>query len=59
MLYMQLVSFESDEYHVRISKSLKEEDLISVGFEYVTGLDGAEVYRESKQSKPTEAGSKP
>ncbi len=49
-----------DNYHVKMSKSLEEdEDIISVGFEYVTGLGGAEVHRESKQSKPTEAGSKP
>jgi len=34
---LDTVSFESDEYHVRTSKTIKEaEEWIEAGFEYVT-----------------------
>jgi integrase len=49
MLYTQLVNFESDDYHVKIAKNIKEdEELISAGFEYVTEREGAKIYRKRK-----------
>jgi len=42
-------SFESDEYHVRTAKTIKEdEELIEAGFEYVTDRDGFKIYRKRK-----------
>jgi hypothetical protein len=49
MRYTQLVTFENDDYHVKTSHSLKEdEELISSGFEYVTEREGAKIYRKRK-----------
>ena len=49
MIYTHLVSFESDEFHVRVSKSIKEdEELIEAGFEYITERDGMKLYRKRK-----------
>jgi integrase len=49
MLYTQLVSFESDDYHVKTARSLKEdEELVSAGFEYVTEREGVKIYRKRK-----------
>ncbi|MGC9345747.1 MAG: hypothetical protein ACP5ER_03015 [Candidatus Bathyarchaeales archaeon] len=48
-IYTQLVNFESDEYHVKTAKNIKEdEELISAGFEYVTERDGVKLYRKRK-----------
>jgi hypothetical protein len=60
MRYTQLVDFESDDYHVRTAKSLREdEELISAGFEYVTERDGVKIYRKRKWLKLTLPRSKP
>jgi len=49
MIYTHRVSFESDEFHVRVSKSIKEdEELIEAGFEYITERDGMKLYRKRK-----------
>ena len=49
LIYTQLISFESDEYHVRTAKTIKEdEELIEAGFEYVTDRDGFKIYRKRK-----------
>jgi hypothetical protein len=48
-VYTQLVTFESDEYHVRTSASLKEDkELIEAGFEPMTERDGVKIYRKRK-----------
>jgi len=49
MIYTQLVNFESDKYHVKTAKNVKEdEELIAAGFEYVTGRQGVKIYRKRK-----------
>ncbi len=49
MIYTQLVNFESDNYHVKTAKNVKEdEELIAAGFEYVTERDGIKIYRKRK-----------
>lgn len=49
LIYMHLVNFEGDDYHVRTAKSLKEdEELLEAGFEYVTDRDEAKIYRKRK-----------
>lgn len=46
---LDTVSFESDEYHVRTSKTIKEdEELIEAGFEYVIQKDGLAYFRKRK-----------
>jgi hypothetical protein len=47
--YTQLMNFESDDYHVKTAKNLREdEELISAGFEYVTEREYVKVYRKRK-----------
>jgi len=47
LIYTHLVSFESDDFHVRIAKNLKEDkELIEAGFEYVTQRDEIKIYRK-------------
>jgi len=49
MIYTQLVNFESDKYHVKTAKNVKEdEELIAAGFEYVTDRHGVKIYRKRK-----------
>ena len=49
MIYTQLVNFESDDYHVKTAKNVREdEELIAVGFEYVTERDGTKIYCKRK-----------
>ena len=49
LVYTQLVSFESEEYHVRTAKTLKEAcELAEAGFEYFTALENAQVFRKRK-----------
>ena len=49
LVYTHLVNFESDEYTVRVAKTLREdEELLKAGFEYVTERDGIKVYRKRK-----------
>ena len=52
MIYTHLVSFESDELHVRVAKSIKEdEELIEAGFEYITDRDGMKLYKKRKRNE--------
>ena len=49
LLYTQQVNFESDEFHVRVAKTLKEAcELVEAGFEYVTEMDGNKIFRKRK-----------
>jgi integrase/DNA-directed RNA polymerase subunit RPC12/RpoP len=49
LIYTQLVNFESDEYHVRVAKTLKEAcELAEAGFEYFTTIEGVQVFRKRK-----------
>jgi len=49
LIYTQLVSFESDEYHVRTAKTLKEVcELAEAGFEYFTTIEDAQIFRKRK-----------
>jgi integrase len=49
LIYTQLVSFEGNEYHVKASKTLEEdEELLKAGFEYVTERDNVKIYRRRK-----------
>ena len=49
MVCTQLVSFESDDYHVKTAKNVREdEELIAAGFEYVIERDGTKIYRKRK-----------
>lgn len=49
LIYTHLVSFESDEFHVRVAKSIKDdEELIEAGFEYVTQRNNLKLYRKRK-----------
>jgi hypothetical protein len=49
MLYTQLVNFETDDYHVKTARSLKEdEEVMSAGFEYITERDSIKIYRKRK-----------
>jgi len=49
LIYTQLINFESDEFHVRVAKHLKEDkELIEAGFEYVTKREGIKIYRKRK-----------
>ncbi len=49
MIYTQLVDFESDNYHVKAARTLKEDkELIEAGFEYVTERDDVKIYRKRK-----------
>jgi site-specific recombinase XerC len=49
LIYTHLVYFGGDEYHTATSSSLKEDqELLRVGFEYVTEGDGVKIYRKRK-----------
>ena len=49
LVYTHLISFEDDEFHVRVAKTLKEAcDLIEAGFDYVTDMDEAKIFRKRK-----------
>ncbi len=49
MKYTQLVNFESDQYTCRVAENLEEaRDLIEAGFEYVTEVDGKNLFRKPK-----------
>jgi integrase len=49
LIYTHLVHFESDDYICRTAKSLEEATaLIEAGFEYVTEMDGAKLFRKRK-----------
>ncbi|MDH5787003.1 MAG: site-specific integrase [Candidatus Bathyarchaeota archaeon] len=49
LMYTQLINFENDDYHCKTAKTLKEDqELIEVGFEFVTERDGTKIYRKRK-----------
>ena len=49
MVYTHLVKFESDDYHVRVAKTLEEDkELLEAGFEYVTEREDLKLYRKRK-----------
>ena len=49
LIYTQLISFENDDFHVKVAKTLKEDkELIEAGFEYVTDMDGFKLFRKRK-----------
>jgi hypothetical protein len=49
LFYLQNLSFGSDEFHVCVARSLEEAcRLVEQGFEYVTEVDGAKIFRKRK-----------
>jgi len=49
LVYTHLVNFETDEYYTATSQSVQEdEELLKVGFEYVTEREGVKIYRKRK-----------
>ena len=49
LVYIQLVSFESDDYHVKTAKTLKETcELAEAGFEYFPTIEEDQVFRKRK-----------
>jgi len=49
LLYTQLISFESDEFHSATAKTVQEaQKLIEAGFEYVCEFDEIRVFRKRK-----------
>ena len=52
LIYTQLVNFESDDYHVKVSSTSDEAcELIEAGFECVTDLEGKKIFRKRKEPK--------
>jgi pentose-5-phosphate-3-epimerase len=44
-----LVTFESDEFICKVAKNVQEaKELIENGFEYVTEIDGIQLFRKRK-----------
>jgi len=49
MRYVQLIDFEDDEFTCVVTKNLQEAcQFIEAGFEYVTEIDGARLFRKRK-----------
>ncbi len=49
LLYTQLVSFQSDEFHVKTAKTVKEAcELAKVGFDYFTTMNDVQIFRKRK-----------
>lgn len=49
LIYTQLITFESDEYHSAAAKSVEEaRKLIEAGFEYVCTHDDMMLFRKRK-----------
>jgi integrase len=49
LVYVRLIAFGEDEYTSAVAKNLKEaQKLIEAGFEYVTEMDGAKIFRKRK-----------
>ncbi len=49
LVYTQLVSFEEDEYHVKVAKTVEEAcELAKAGFDYFTTMDGVQIFRKRK-----------
>ena len=49
LIYTHLIDFQDEEYTVRAAKTVKEAcELIESGFEYITEMDGAKLFRKRK-----------
>jgi hypothetical protein len=49
IVYTSLVSFEKDEYICKVARTVEEaKDLVEHGFEYVTDMDDAKLFRIRK-----------
>ena len=49
MRYVQLIDFEDDEFTSAVARTLQEAcQLIEAGFEYVTEMEGAQIFRKRK-----------
>ena len=49
LIYTHLINFEADEFTCRVAKTIKEsKDLVEAGFDYVTDVDGAKLFRKRK-----------
>jgi len=47
--YVQLINFEDDNYTSAVARTVEEtRRLVEVGFEYVTEVEGARVFRKRK-----------
>jgi integrase len=49
LLYMQLINFESDEFHSATAKTIQDaQKLVEAGFEYVCDFGEAKLFRKRK-----------
>ena len=49
LVYTQLISFEGDDYHVKVARTLDEAcELAKAGFDYFTTMDGVQIFRKRK-----------
>ena len=49
LLYTQLITFETDKFHVKVATTLEEAcKLAEVGFEYFTTIENAQIFRKRK-----------
>jgi integrase len=49
LIYTQLVTFESDEYHCKTASNVKEAaELIEAGYDFVCDLDNVKLFRKRK-----------
>jgi integrase len=49
LIYTHLINFQEDEYHVRTAKTIEEAcKLVEAGFEYVTEMEDAKLFRKRK-----------
>jgi len=47
--YVQLIAFKDDDYTSAVARTVEEvRQLIEAGFEYVTEMEGAKVFRKRK-----------
>ena len=49
LLYTQLISFESDEFHSATAKTVQDaQKLVEAGFEYVCDFNDTKLFRKPK-----------
>jgi len=49
LIYTHLMNFKDDEFTSKVAKTLKEAcELVEAGFEYITEMDGAKIFRKRK-----------
>ncbi len=49
LIYTQLVSFEEDEYYVKVAKTVEEAcELAKVGYDYFTTIDDVQIFKKKK-----------